>query len=94
VIQGNGARLECAFGAGGALRLRVRGGRARLILQHHKSYCPVIFAHNADRIQATLSAVSSQFAVTRLTGRMTLDAPWQGDRAEHGVIELVPTAGD
>ena len=94
VIQGRSARLECVFGAGGSVRLRVRGGRVRLTLQHIKGYGPVIFAHNADRIQATLSAVAGQFAVTRLTGRMTLDAPWQGDRVEHGIIELVPTAGD
>ncbi|MBM4149886.1 MAG: hypothetical protein FJ224_12720, partial [Lentisphaerae bacterium] len=53
VLQGNGARLECVFGAGGALRLRVRCGRARLTLQHLKGYCPVIFAHNADGIQVS-----------------------------------------
>jgi len=94
VIQGNGARLECVFGAGGALRLRVRGGKARLTLPHLKSYSPVIFAHNADRIQVSLTWVKSQFAVTRLAGRMTLDAPWQGDRVERGVIELAPRKGE
>ncbi|MBM4165250.1 MAG: hypothetical protein FJ222_12540, partial [Lentisphaerae bacterium] len=93
VLQGNGARLECVFGAGGALRLRVRDGKARLALPHLKSYCPVIFAHNADRIQVSLTWVKSQFAVTRLAGRMTLDAPWQGERVERGVIELVPRKG-
>jgi putative isomerase len=94
VIQGDGARLECVFGAGGALRLRVRDGKARLALQHIKGGSPVIFALNSDRIQVSLTWVKSQFAVTRLAGRMTLDAPWQGERVERGVIELVPRKGE
>ena len=92
-LESDTVRAELAFAPGGSLRIRVRGGRLRLTMQHLTSYAPLCHRIDARRLQVSLTILNSQFALTCLAGRLDLDAPWAGDHSELGLITLAPADG-
>ncbi len=80
-VRGGRGRVECAFENPSTLRIRASG--VCVLMQMAPGAWDQVLARGQDRWQINHFGARDQLLLSRLSGTVTVDAPWNGVRAEH-----------